>query len=295
MKIISPVLLGLSLAVAGSTLTAAQDASTTSPLPKILQFTIEYTKPYKGGAAHDKTESAFIAAEQKAKFPVYYIAMNSMSGKARALFMTRYDSFADWEKDNKLVDSNPTLGAGLEHAALADGELLDEVDSVVYTYDEDLSFHPHSDLDKHRVYQISVFHVRPGKQKEWREVVKMVKDAHEKAGTSAHWGMYEIAFGAPDGTFIALTGDPSMSAIDLGYSEDKKFVAALGGDEGMRKLDEKFGDAVESSHSELFTVNPKQSYVSDDWIKADPGFWRPKAATMPAAKPAAMAPKKPTP
>ena len=291
MKIISPVLLGLSLAVAGSTFTAAQDASSTSTLPKILQFTIEYTKPYKGGAAHDKTESAFIAAEEKAKFPVYYVAMNSQSGKARALFMTRYDSFADWEKDNKLVDSNPTLGAGLERAGLADGELLDEVDSVVYTYDDDLSFHPHTDLDKHRVYQISIFHVRPGKQKEWREVVKMVKDAHEKAGTSAHWGMYEIAFGAQDGTFIALTGDPSMSAIDLGYAEDKKFVAALGGEEGMRKLDQLFGEAVESSHSELFTVNPKQSYVSDDWIKADPGFWRPKPAAAPAAP--AAAPKKP--
>jgi len=292
MKVISPVLLGLSLAVAGSTFTAAQDASSTSTLPKILQFTIEYTKPYKGGAAHDKTESAFIAAEERAKYPVYYVAMNSQSGKARALFMTRYDSFAEWEKDNKLVDSNPTLGAGLERAGLADGELLDEVDSVVYTYDEDLSYHPHSDLDKHRVYQISVFHVRPGKQKEWREVVKMVKNAHEEAGTSAHWGMYEIAFGAPDGTFIALSGDPSMSAIDLGYSEDKKFREALGGEEGMRKLDQLFGEAVESSHSELFTVNPKQSYVSDDWIKADPGFWRPKPAAAPA-KPAAAA-KQPT-
>ena len=222
MKIISPVLLGLSLAVAGSTLTAAQDASSTSTLPKILQFTIEYTKPYKGGAAHDKTESAFIAAEQKAKFPVYYVAMNSMSGKSRALFMTRYDTFAEWEKDNKIVDGNPTLAAGLERAGLADGELLDEVDSVVYTYDDDLSYHPHADLGKHRVYQFSIFHVRPGKQKEWREVVKMVKDAHEKAGTSAHWGMYEIAFGAPDGTFVAITGDPSMSAIDLGYSRGQE-------------------------------------------------------------------------
>jgi len=47
MKIISPVLLGLSLAVAGSTLTVAQDASQHRLLPKILQFTIEYTKPYK--------------------------------------------------------------------------------------------------------------------------------------------------------------------------------------------------------------------------------------------------------
>lgn len=291
MKIISPVLLGLSLAVAGSTLTAAQDASTTSTPPKILQITIEYTKPYKGGAAHDKTESAFIAAEQRAKFPVHYVAMNSMSGKSRALFMTRYDSFAEWEKDNKLADSNPSLVAGWERASLADGELLDEVDSVVYTYDADLSYHPHDDLDKHHVYQIEVFHVRPGKQKEWRDLVKMVKEAHDKAGTSAHWGMYEIAYGASDGTFIAITGDPSMSAIDLGYSENKKFVAALGGDEGMRKLDEMFGDAVESSHSELFSVNPKQSYVSEDWIKSDPGFWKPKAAA-PMAK-AAMEPKKP--
>lgn len=294
MKIISPVLLGLSLAVAGSTLTAAQDASTTSNLPKILQFTVEYTKPYKGGAAHDKTESAFIAAEQKAKFPVYYVAMNSLSGKSRALFMTQYDSFAEWEKDNKLVDNNPTLAAGFENAGLADGALLDEVDQLVFTYDEDLSYHPHSDLANHRVYQIGVYHVKPGKQAEWREVVKMVKEANDKAGTSAHWGMYEIAFGAPDGTFIVLTGDPSMSAIDLGFSEDKKFREAIGGDEGMRKLDEKFGDAVESSRAELFTVNPKQSYVSDDWVKADPGFWKPKAAMAPAAKPA-MTPKKTTP
>ena len=40
MKIISPVVLGLSLAVVGSTLSAAQDASSTSTLPKILQFTM---------------------------------------------------------------------------------------------------------------------------------------------------------------------------------------------------------------------------------------------------------------
>ena len=292
MKIISPVLLGLSLAVAGSTLTAAQDASSTSTLPKILQITIEYTKPYKGGAAHDKTESAFIAAEEKAKFPVYYVAMNSESGRSRALFMTHYDSFAEWEKDNKLVDANPTLAAGLENAGLADGALLDEVESVVYTYDEELSYHSHSDLENHRVYQMSTFHVRPGKQKEWREVVKMVKDANDKAGSSSHWGMYEVAFGAPDGTFIVLSGDPSMSAIDLGYSENKKFREALGGDEGMRKLDQLFGEAVDSSRSELFVVNPKQSYVSPDWIKANPGFWKPKPAAAAAPKPAA-APKKP--
>jgi hypothetical protein len=45
--------------------------------------------------------------------------------------------------------------------------------------------------------------------------------------------------------------------------------------------------AIESNESNLFMFNPKMSYVSDDWVKADPEFWKPKAA--PAA-----APKKPT-
>ena len=277
MKIVSPVLLGLSLAVIGGSFSAAQNSSASS-VPKVLQITVEYIKPYKSGAAHDKTEGAFQAAMTKAKFPAYYVGMDSQSGPSRALFMTRYDSFAEWEKDNKLVDSNATLAGELERASLADGELLTGVDSVVYTYDADLSYHSHEDLQNHKVYQLSVFHVRPGHTKEWHEVVKMVKDAHDKAGDTAHWGMYDIAFGTSDGTYLVISGDPSMSAIDVGYSEDKKFREAMGGDEGMQKLDQLFGEAVDSSHSELFTVNPKQSYVPEEWIKSDPAFWRPKPA-----------------
>jgi hypothetical protein len=291
MKTISSVLMGLSLAVAACSFTAAQDASTASSIPKILAITVEYPKPYKGGLAHDKTESAFVLAQAKAKFPVYYVAMNSMSGRTRAIYTAHYDSFADWEKYNKMQDANLTLSADLERAGIADGELLDDVEQSVYTFDPDLSYHPHDDLQNHRVYQFSVFHVRPGHRKEWHDVVKMVKDAQDKAGTSAHWGMYEVAFGAPDGTYLAITGDPSMSAIDLGYSEDKKFREAIGGEEGMQKLDQLFGEAVDSSHSELFTVNPKQSYVSADWIKSDPVFWKSNPAASLASRPAPEAKK----
>ncbi|HTB98800.1 MAG TPA: hypothetical protein VK716_17450 [Terracidiphilus sp.] len=272
---INPVLLGLTLAVACSTMAAAQDASTTD-VPKVLQITREYTKPYKNGAAHDKTESAFVTAMSKAKFPAYYVGMNSISGKARSLYLTRYASFAEWEKDNKLTAGNSELATSIENASLADGELLEEVDSTVFTYDADLSFHSHSDLANHRVYQIYSFHVRPGHRKEWMEVVKMVKDAHEKAGDKAHWGMYELAFGGPDGTYVALSGDPSMSMLDDMFAGEKKFVESMGGDAGMAKLDELMGEAVDASHAELFTVNPKQSYVPQDWIQKAPDFWQQK-------------------
>ena len=288
MRKLSPFVLGLSIAVAGSALTAAQE---TSSMPKVLQITREYIKPYKNGMAHDKTESAFVQAMVKAKFPAYYVGLDSMSGKSRALFLTGYRSFAEWEADNKIVDKNPALAAELERDGIADGELLDSVDSVVYTYSEELSYKPHASLAHARYVEISVFHVRAGHRKDWLKIAKMVKDAHDKAGTSAHWAMYEIGYGTEDGTYIALSSDNSMADIDTGYAEGKKFRDAMGED-GMKKLDDLFADTVDSSRSELFSINPKQSYVPDEWIKADPDFWKPKPAAAPAAKPAA-AQKKP--
>lgn len=275
MKRINPILLGLSLAVIGGSLAAAQDAASTSSVPRILQITREYTKPYKGGASHDKTESAFVDANRKANFPANYVGMNSLTGKARSLYMTRYSSFAEWEKDNALMAKNTSFATEIERDSLADGELLEEVDSAVYSFEEDLSFHSHNDLQNHHFYQVFAFHVRPGHEKEWHEVVKMVKDAHEKAGDKAHWGMYRLIYGGESGTYVALSGDPSMSVIDDAFTGRTKYLEAMGGEEGMAKLDALFGAAVDISHSEIFAVNPKQSYVSEDWIKADAAFWKP--------------------
>jgi hypothetical protein len=294
MRKLSPILLGLSFAVAGSSLAAAQQ---TVSLPKVLQITREYLKPYKGGVAHDKTESAFVQAYARAKFPAYYEGLNSMSGKSRALYLTMYNSFADWEKDNQLQDKNTALGADLERAGNADGELLDELDSGIFTRDEELSFHPHSDVSKAHYMEVEVFNIRPGHDKEWRDAVKLVKDAYEKAGTNAHWAMFEAMFGSERGTFVALTADESLAEIDTSLANGKKFGDALG-EAGGKKLDELAASAIASWHNELFSVNPKQSYVSPDWIKADPDFWRPKAAAPPAKtalQPAAAAEKKPTP
>lgn len=43
----------------------------------------------------------------------------------------------------------------------------------------------------------------------------------------------------------------------------------------MKKLDEKFGDCVDVTQHQLFAFNPHMSYVKDEWIKADPDFWKP--------------------
>jgi hypothetical protein len=291
---LNPILWGLFLAVSGASMAAAQDASATPP--KVLQITREWIKPGKAGMAHDKSEAAFVSLMNKGKLQGHYVALNSMSGKSRALYIARYPSFEAWEADNKIFGKNPALNAEFDRAATADGELLDGLDTAVFTYSEEMSYHPRPDLSHARYYQINVFHVRPGHIKEWRQAVKMYQEACDKANNGAHWGMYELAYGGDGGTFMALSHRSSMKEIDEIIAGDKKFVEAMGGPEGMQKFDEVFSQAVDSSHAELFSINPKQSYADEQWIKGDPDFWKPKATeAAKSAKPAANTTAKATP
>ncbi len=288
-KISRPILMGLSLVLAGSSYAVAQDATTSTP-PKVLQITREWMKPGKAGMVHDKSESAFVSLMNRGKLQGHYVALNSMSGKSRALYITRYPSFEAWEADNKIFEKNSALGAELDRDIVNDGELLEGLDQAVYVYDPELSYHPHSDISHGRYYEINVFHVRPGHRKDWYDVTKMYKEANDKAGTTAHWAAYEVAYGTEQGTYIAITARDSLTEIDTGFAEGKKIADALGGEEGMRKLDNLYWQALDSARTELFSVNPKQSYAEEAWIKGDPDFWKPKMA---AAKPASDD-KKPT-
>jgi hypothetical protein len=121
--------------------------------------------------------------------------------------------------------------------------------------------------------------------------VKMVKEANEKAGNNAHWLAYEMAYGGEGNTVIALSHRKSMAEIDTDFAEGKKFAEAIGGEEGMQKLDEVCGLGSESSRTELFSVNPKQSYVPDTLVKADPDFWKPKSKAPEGASAKPSAPK----
>jgi hypothetical protein len=107
--------------------------------PKVLVIQREWTKPGKGGAIHEKSESNFVNAMTAAKWPTHYFAAESMSGKPRVLFFVGYPSFEAWEKDNKAQEKNATLSAALDRAELSDGELLDDYQQDVLLFDPDLS------------------------------------------------------------------------------------------------------------------------------------------------------------
>jgi hypothetical protein len=243
--------------------------------PKVLLITREYVKPGKNGEAHEKAESAFVQAMAKAKWPVNYVAMTSLSGKSRALFFTFYDSFDSWEKDVMAVNKNAALSASLERANAADGGLLESSDQGVFVYEDEFSLRPRYSDPKRRAMEISSYHVRPGHYEEWSELVKLVRGAFEKGVPDSHWACYRLQYGGAGGTYLFLTGLRSATEIDAGFAQDKQFEQTLG-EHGLRRLGELEAAAVDSSEHQLFVINPKMSYPSDDTIKADPDFWQSK-------------------
>jgi hypothetical protein len=288
MRKLSPCLLGLYLAAACfSPAPAPAQSTTTAPDSKYTQVTVEYTKPGKGGLAHDKTEGAFVQAMTKAKFPIHYIAYNSLSGKARAIYMSDFNSFAELEKANKIFDS-PTVAAEFERLNVADGELLEDTKQLILSSVPDLSFHSKADITHDHYLEARIVSVRPGHGKEFEDLVKMWIALGEKAGSSDHWGAYRVEYGDQVGSYVFFTSDTSMADIDKSYAEEPKYKAVVT-DEDRKKMRELRAAAIESDRFELYSVNPAQSYPSEEFIKADPTYWKPKpaAAAKPAAKPAA--------
>lgn len=276
MKRIASCLLGATLLCGGLSLAAAQETTGLTPPPKVLLVYREFTKPGKGGTPHEKTESAFVQAVARAKSPTHYLAMNSLSGKNRALFFLPYDSFEAWEKDNAWIQKNPGLAAALDRANVADGELLSETDASLLVYNEEQSLRAPVDIAHMRYFEISLFRVRAGHRHEWNEAVKLVKAAYEKV-PDTHWAMYEAVLGQEDVTYIVIIPRKSAAEIDRASEESKAFMAAMGED-GMKKLGELESSAIEFHQNNLFQFSPAMSYPRDEWVKADPDFWKPKAA-----------------
>jgi hypothetical protein len=241
--------------------------------PKILVIDREYLKPGRDGAPHEATEGAFLKAIAASKTPTpHYYAAVSVSGPSRALFLYSYPSFAAIEAAHRSIASDATLSAALDRANVADGDLLTESDTTTLVRRDDLSLNPGFRAGSH-LLEISLFHVRPGHNKEWEELVKLVIDGYKKGVPDAHWAAYEEAYGTPGGEFVVITSIKSGSEIDAEFASDKQFEAAIGED-GMKKMEELEAACVESRQTNLFVLEPKMSNPPEALIKADPDFWK---------------------
>jgi hypothetical protein len=273
---------GLAIAVACGTMAYAQDSDSMGQHPKVLQITREFEKPGKG-PEHDKTEGAFVAALRKGNVTMHYFSACSVTGKPRCLYFAGFDSYASWEMANKAMMADKNLAAEMTSATTADSELLESTEEAAFSYSKGLSYKDDADIAHARYIEVDSYRVKPGHFSDFMELVNMIKDANDKAGTSMHWSAYHLDFGGDPEIVNFFTADKSMADLDKEIMDGDKFWEKLGED-GRKRYEELYARAVADEVEQLLAINPAQSYPPDSWVKADPEFWTVKTESAPAVK-----------
>jgi hypothetical protein len=256
-------------------------AQTPTQPPAVIHVTREAVKPGKG-AAHEKTELMFVRAATKAKYPFHYVAMSAIAGPNEVWFLEAYASFAEAEKADQVLDTEP-FKTEWQQAATADGELLSGLNNVIAVYRKDLSYRGDQGmamLPKARYVSVEQARLRPNSDKRLVETVKGLATAYEKANFEQPIFVYQVMAGAPSGTYLILEPMASLSEWDKWPAVSKSVREAMG-ESAYEQMGKTFAEIVEGSVRLLFSVSPKMSYVSKEFASADPDFWIPKPPPAP--------------
>jgi len=283
----APLLLGIAtFATAQSTMPAGP-----TPPPPILQRFRELVKVGKGDA-HEVNERAWSAAYAKSKLPLYSIAMTSMTGTNDAWWMSAWSSFKEYDDANVAMAKNKELTESISQYSAKDAEYVTDAVGSLWALRQDMSYRDTVAWSSMHAYQMITVRARPGHNDDVKRIAEKIRATHQAAGTSAHWAMYQGMMGVPDGTFLVIIPLKSVADIDVGMKEDAQFGKALG-EAGGKELDKLSSDGVISTETNLYAVNAKMSYVSNDWRVADADFWKGASVMQAGAPMEKKAPKKP--
>ncbi len=262
--------------------TAFEARAQVGPPPKVLSIFREEIKAGRG-AAHVKVEVGYVRALQKAKWPVYSLAMTPAVGGTDAWFMSAYDSFAAMEQDRTNIDKNAQLSADFERLDAIDAEFRTGQRSIVCSLVEGLSWGPNFDVSQMRYFSVTTTRVRPGHDEEYREARRMLGEAVKKANPNARSVLYVVNAGMPGGTYLTFTPRKSLAELDPNPAVGRAVQDALGED-NAKKRQKLLAESVMSTDTSIYAFSPRMSYVPKEWAKTGGDFWAPKPPPVPIRK-----------
>ncbi len=267
----------LSFALAGSLVARAQApaaAPAVMPPPNLLNIETDNVKAYEM-VPYNKVADEYPALSARYKQPSHYLAMDSLTGAPRALYLFDYDSYETMQKQGDAFMGNAASKAAFDALDAREAPYTTEVHNVIWHYRPDLSNNTAgADLPHTHYWEMIIFHMKSGHDAQFDEMTKLYKETNHKIGQNVPWATYEALQGAQD-AYLVLVPMTSLKDEDVSLSHMKDFGEALG-EEGMHRMDKLSEEGVASVEDNLYVVRPGASFIDKTWIDADPGYWAPK-------------------
>jgi hypothetical protein len=264
------------LAAACTAFAASASAQSGLPTSQPNYLTIVREEVKLGRAAdHERIEAGWPAAYEKANSPDYYLAYVSTTGRSEAWFVAPFESHKALGDSMKRENDDAVLSAELKRLQKADGDVLTNVTVIQAMARKDLSLGAFPDLSKTRFVEITIFRVRPGRERGFEAAAKAYGSAAKRTAPETSYRVYEVMAGIPGPTYFVFSSTQSFADFDRATNESMAIMK--GATEDERSALEKFStEGLINVETQRFRIDPAMSYVPKEIRASDPSFWVPK-------------------
>jgi len=255
------------IAVSAAVLISLSPAIATSPdLGQTPQVLLLHRIDLPAGKVADyaSLESEIAKAYRDARVPVFWVALQSITGPPHILYFDGYDTFAQIEAAGAAITKASQSHPDLVHMQSDLMQLVQSSQAVINLRREDLSYRlDRFDIVKFPYVRVTVIQLRSGYEQDFGEALRTIRKAFETEGIESPWAIFQVHTGMPAPAFIAVQLLTSLREFD-DTLEARRRERENPFDFGRSKPLLLPKDAITLMQSDLYSVNLKISHIPND-------------------------------
>jgi hypothetical protein len=212
-----------------------------------------------------------------AKAVANVIGLSAVTGLPETWFVETHLNFGSIEElDRALNAAGAPRAAGGSNEGGGD-DVLAPARTMIAVYRPNYSYRPEQAarmLARARYMHVTVYRVRGGTESDFSSLVNLRRANLDSMNLDRPDMGYEVISGAPSGTYIFLSPITTLRAMDEGVPNTPVYAQGIA--EAHAKAKSSSAPSEIGREHLLFRLEPRLSYVSDDFAAADEAFWRGK-------------------
>ncbi len=173
--------------------------------------------------AYEQMEAEIVRGYADAKIPIYWSALQAVTGSPHVLYFDGFDNFADIERAGadlaQGLDAHPEIGTLQQKLA----DLVSASRTALAFRRDDLGYRLNKiDLAKANYVRVSIFQFRAGYEEEFADAVRTRARMYETNDVDTPWMIYQVHSGFSLPTYIEFQPMNSLSDIDDALERNAK-------------------------------------------------------------------------
>jgi hypothetical protein len=212
-----------------------------------------------------------------ARAAINVVGMSAITGLPESWFVETHLNFTSIEELDKALNAVGAPRAAGTFADSGQDDVLAPARTMIATYQPNYSYRPDQAarlLPRARYMHVTVYRVRGGTESDFSNLVNLRRASLDSVNLDRPDIAYEVISGAPAGTFLFFSPIVSLRAMDDGIPNTPVYAQSLAEARAKAKVSSAPAD-IGREHL-LFRLEPRLSYVSDDFAASDQSFWRGK-------------------